>query len=45
MWGGMGWLCGVWCVWWVWVFLVLHMGDWGLCGAWAVLCWNYGLLW
>ena len=33
MWGGMGWLCGVWCVWWVWLFVVLHMGGQGLCGV------------
>ena len=31
MWGGMGWLCGVWCVWWVWLFLVAgYFVGWGM---------------
>ena len=40
-----GWLCGVWCAWWVWLSLVLHMGDRGPCRTAAGFCWNDRLFW
>ena len=40
-----GWLCGMWCAWWVWLSLVLHMGGWGPCRTAAGFCWNDGLSW
>lgn len=27
------------------MFVVLHMGGWGLCGAVAGFCWNYEVFW
>ena len=39
------WLCGAWCAWWVWLLLVLHMGERDLCGVGAGFCWNEGIFW